>query len=83
MPQWTDLNQVEAAWHAARLSDGRIEVQPALIPAGDVLGFVGTLPQPLVMQNAAVTRPDATRLEIDGMAYGTWTVPALANGRPA
>jgi hypothetical protein len=81
MTQLSDLNELEAAWNAARQGDGRIAVQPALMPAGDVLAFVGTLPQPLLLQNAVLTRPDPTRLDVDGVVSGTWSVPPTANGR--
>jgi hypothetical protein len=81
MTQLSDLNQLEAAWNAARQGDGRIAVQPALLPAGDVSAFLGPLPQPLVLQNAVLTRPDPTRLDVDGVVAGTWSVPPTANGR--
>src|ERR1700760_5071785 len=79
--QANDLSELEAQWQAARLGDGRLTVQPDLIPTGDVLAFVGTLPQPLLLQNTALTLTDPTRLEVTGNIAGNWAVPVISGGQ--
>ncbi|HEX8110301.1 MAG TPA: hypothetical protein VF516_21365 [Kofleriaceae bacterium] len=83
----TDIKNLEllkSRLEASHPVDGRLTLKPEMIPDGDFLAFLRTLPQQqLVLEDPKVTptgSPAITRLDVAGQVRGSWTVPFVNGG---
>jgi hypothetical protein len=79
-----DLDVLKSQLEAGRPTDGRLTLTPSVVPDGAFLAFLQTLPQQqLIVENPHFlpTGTPATRLDISGTVYGSWTIPHIAGGK--
>ncbi len=73
-----NLQQLKTRLDAATDGGKRLTLAAALLPPGDALALVRTMPGAmLVLDDAAIGFPDAATLEVGGRVAGPWSIPHI------